>query len=52
MYVIVTNYVNWHGKFAVGQGKNKENTGNMKIQLSGYPVPSLKRLGDRQVTIP
>ena len=26
------------GKFVVGQGKNRENTGDLKIQFDGYPV--------------
>ena len=37
MYVILTNYVNWHGKFAVGQGKHRESTGNLKIQFEWVP---------------
>ena len=35
MYVIVTNYVNWHRE---NLRSDRENTGNLKIQFSGYPV--------------
>ena len=37
MYRIVTNHVNWHREFAVGQGKNRENTRNSKIQFEWVP---------------
>ena len=36
--VIVTNHVNWHReKFAVVQGKNRENIGNLKMQFEWVP---------------
>ena len=36
MYVIVTNNVN-KGEFAVGQGNNRENTGNLQMQFEWVP---------------
>ena len=38
MYAIVTNDLNWHReKFAVGQGINRKNTGNLKMRFEWVP---------------
>ena len=38
MYVIVTNHINWHREnLQSKQGKNRENTGNMKMQFEWVP---------------
>ena len=45
MYVILTNYVNWHRE---NLRSDRENTGNLKIQfewvpcLSGFPGPRIR----------
>ena len=39
VYVILTNYVNWHRE---NLQSDRENTGNLKCNLSGYPALSSK----------
>ena len=41
MYVIVTNHVNWHSENLQPDRENREKTGNLKRNLSGYPVQIL-----------
>ena len=45
MYVIVTNYVNWQRE---NLRSDRENTGNLKYNLSGYPVLTLPLTSDYQ----